>query len=150
MAKQGIVEGRDLMMYMKTGTDASPVYTAVAHSTSHTISWSSESRDRKSKDAGVWAEKVVTGMSCQIKCEALVSYDAEVGYAALLEMMKEGKPVLLKFGYTNEDAGDKYEEGEFVISQIDENAPSGEDATFSVTFDNTGAVTTKAFSTSAN
>lgn len=61
----------------------------------------------------------------------------------MLEVMKSREPVKLKYGFTEEQANDKYEEGLFVITSLEQTSAAGEDATYSATFENTGAVETK-------
>lgn len=145
--KEGdIVEGRDLMMYINTAAgNAAPTYTPQAAATGHTVTYSGETKERVTKDTknGAFGEKKVTKLSVSIKCEALVSFGHAAGYDKLLEVMKSREPVKLKYGFTEEASGDKYEEGMFVITSLEQSSPAGEDATYSATFENTGAVETK-------
>lgn len=141
-----IVEGRDLMMYINTASGgATPTYTPQAAATSHTITYSGETKERVTKDTanGAYGEKKVTKLSVSIKCEALVSFGDAAGYDKLLEVMKSREPVKLKYGFTQEQAGDKYEEGMFVITSLEQSSAAGEDATYSATFENSGAVETR-------
>lgn len=141
-----IIEGRDLMMYVNTAaSNETPVYEPQAAATSHTVTYSGETKERITKDNanGAYGEKKVTKLSVSIKCEALVSFGAEMGYDKLLEVMKGMEPVKLKYGFVQEQEGDKYEEGLFIITSLEQTSPAGEDATYSVTFENTGAIETK-------
>lgn len=141
-----IIEGRDLMLYINTASDAStPTYTPQAAATSHTISYSGETKERVTKDTGngAYSEKKVTKLSVSIKCDALVSFGDNAGYDKLLEVMKSREAVKLKYGFTAEQTGDKYEEGMFVITSIEQSSSAGDDATYSASFENTGAVETK-------
>ena len=141
-----IIEGRDLMMYVNTAaSNETPVYEPQAAATSHTVTYSGETKERITKDNGngAYGEKKVTKLSVSIKCEALVSFGSEMGYDKLLEVMKGMEPVKLKYGFTQEQEGDKYEEGMFIITSLEQTSPAGEDATYSVTFENTGAIETK-------
>jgi len=61
----------------------------------------------------------------------------------LLKQMKLRKPVKLKYGYTESETGTSYEEGLFVITNLEESSPADDDATYSATFENTGNVETK-------
>lgn len=144
MANIGIVEGNDLMLYVNTAeSTTTPVWSPTLHATSHTIDWGAETKVRKTKDTGKWAKKVVTGHSCTIKCDALCSYDAGIGYTELLKMMKLGEEVLLKFSQKSESTGNDYEEGLFVLTAVNQSTPAGEDATYSCTFENSGEILTK-------
>lgn len=141
-----IIEGRDLMMYINTASGgATPTYTPQAAATSHTITYSGETKERVTKDTanGAYGEKKVTKLSVSIKCEALVSFGDAAGYDKLLEVMKSREPVKLKYGFTQEQTGDKYEEGMFVITSLEQSSAADEDATYSATFDNSGAVETR-------
>jgi len=148
--KTGVVEGNDLMLFVNTSTTESPTWSETAHATNHTISWSAATKERKTKTTGKWAQKIVTGYSCQIKCEALVSYKDGVGYKEFMDMFKKGVSVLLKFSHKEVEAQDEFEQGEFLITNIDENAAAGEDASYSATFENFGEVETKKAATPAN
>jgi len=140
-----IIEGRDLMLYINTGTVSSPTYTAQAAATSHTISYTGETKERVTKDTanGAYSEKKVTKLGVSIKCEALVSFGDAAGYDKLLSVMKNREAVKLKYGFSEEVTGDKYEEGMFIITSLEQSSAAGEDATYSATFENTGAVETK-------
>lgn len=148
MAKKSgdIIEGRDLMMYINTAEgEAAPTYTPQAAATSHTITYSGETKERVTKDTanGAYGEKKVTKLSVSIKCEALVSFGDAAGYDKLLAVMKSREAVKLKYGFSEEETGDKYEEGLFVITSLEQTSAAGEDATYSATFENTGAIETK-------
>lgn len=148
MAKQkgDYIEGRDIMLYANTGTsDETPTYTATAAAKSHSINYSGETKERVTKDtgSGAWSEKRVTKLGVSIKVEALTVYNVDCGYDKLLEIMKSRQPVLLKYGFKEEEAGDTYEEGKFVITSLEKNDPADDDSTYSASFENSGEVTTK-------
>ena len=140
------IEGRDLMLFVDTSADgSSPKWTPTAAATSHQISYSGETKERVTKDTGngTFSEKSVTKLSVSITCEALTTFNAECGFDSLLALMKQRKPVKLKYGFTQEENSDKYEEGMFVITSLEQSSPADDDATYSATFENTGAVETK-------
>ena len=146
MARQAgdYVEGRDLMLFVDTSDgSSSPTWTKTAAATSHTISYSGETKERVTKDTenGAFSQKSVTKLSCTITCEALRVFNKEVGFEKLLEIFKSRKPVKLKYGFA--DSADSYEEGQFVITSLEESSPADDDATFSATFENSGNVETK-------
>lgn len=147
MARQtgDILEGRDLMLYINTAEpDATPAYTPQAAATSHTITYSGEAKERITKDSagGAYSEKKVTKLGVSIKCEALVSFGDTAGYDKLLSIMKKRDAVKLKYGFAQEQANDKFEEGLFVITSLEQTSSAAEDATYSATFENSGEVTT--------
>ena len=145
MAKEegDYIEGRDLMLYIQEGDTFIPQ----AAATSHTISYSGETKERVTKDSknGAFSNKRVTKLSVSIQCEALTLFGADSVYDKLLAIMKSRKPVKLKYGYTEEAGGQssKYEEGMFVITSLEQNSPADDDATYSATFENDGNVETK-------
>lgn len=143
----GFVNGSDLLLYLNTSSTSTPAWTPVAHTTSHTVDFSSETKDRVTKDIstnGKWKVKAVSGISATITCEGLVIYDSgSLSYNTILAKMKAGATVLLKFGFREEETGDTYEQGEFIISSISQTSPAGEDTTFSATFENSGEITTE-------
>lgn len=144
--KGSYVEGRDLMLYVNTATtDENPTWVKTAAATSHTISYSGETKERVTKDTGngAFSEKSVTKLSCSITCEALTTFNTDMGYEKLLAIMKARKPVKLKYGYSETETGVTYEEGLFVITSLEQSSPADDDATYSSTFENTGIVETK-------
>lgn len=139
-AKTGYINGSDLL--------ASIDGKACGHCTSHTTTYSSETKDRAVKplasdasgNAGLYKEKTVTGLSVQVKCEGLRFYgETESGLKSLLSKWKVGGFVELK-GFARGNDTAPYMSGKFVISSLEESAPAGDDTTYSATFDNTGAV----------
>ena len=139
--KNGYVNGSDLLMSIDGK--------ACGHCTSHTTTYTSETKDRAVKpaaeelaeNAGLFKEKTVTGLSVQVKCEGLRFYsETESGLKALLAKWKKGEKVELK-GFARGGDANPYMSGNFIISSLEESAPAGDDTTYSATFDNTGAVT---------
>lgn len=148
MARQkgDYIEGRDLMVFVYTsGGSGGPTWTKTAAATSHTISYSAETKERVTKDTenGAFSQKSVTKLSVSISVEALTTYQADCGFKSLLKMFKERKPVKLKYGFTTDEGTEEHEEGLFVITSLEESSPADDDATYSATFENTGNVETK-------
>lgn len=156
MAKTGYINGSDLLLYIQTGgTSESPTMKAVGHCTSHTTTYTSETKDRAVKpaasaamSAGLWKGKSVTGLSISISAEGLRFYDeGECGFADLHNAWKEGKSIYVKAAERNENGNDVqnppsfYLSGLFVISSLEESAPAQDDATYSIQLENDGEVT---------
>ena len=137
------IEGRDLMLYIQE----SDAFIPQAAATSHTISYSGETKERVTKDSknGAFSNKRVTKLSVSIQCEALTLFGEDSVYDKLLAIMKSRQSVKLKYGYTEEAGGQssKYEEGMFIITSLEQNSPADDDATYSATFENDGNVETK-------
>ena len=136
----GYVNGSDLLVSIGGK--------AAGHCTTHTTTYNSETKDRAVKpastasaSAGLWKEKSVTGLSVQVKVEGLRFYaDQESGMKDLLAKWKAGAVVELK-GFARSADASPYMNGNFIVSTLEENAPAGDDATYSATFDNSGEVT---------
>jgi len=79
-----------------------------------------------------------------IKADALRSF-GDSDKKLLLKTMKQKKNVMLKYGFAeaDEQTGDDYEEGEFVIDSLEETSQAGEDVTYSAQFSSSGDVVTK-------
>lgn len=136
----GYVNGSDLLVSIGGK--------AAGHCTTHTTTYNTETKDRAVKpastasaSAGLWKEKSVTGLSVQVKVEGLRFYaDQESGMKDLLAKWKAGAVVELK-GFARSADASPYMSGSFIVSTLEENAPAGDDTTYSATFDNSGEVT---------
>lgn len=136
----GYKNGSDLIIFIGTK--------AVGHCTSHTVSFSTETKDVAVKpaasvaagNAGLFKSKRVTGLGVQIKADGLGYYnEAESGLADVISSWKVGQHVTVKASAREHDAN-PYLTGNFIISSIEQNDPAGEDETYSITLDNDGPV----------
>lgn len=143
----GYVNGSDLLLSLSSS--ASGTFKAFGHCTSHTCTFSSETKERAVKPAasvttlgaGLWKDKSVNGLSLQIKGDGLRYYgEAENGFKDLLGLWKTGALVYAKAFVRSNDTA-PYLSGAFVISSVEQTGGAGEDATYSVTLDNSGEVT---------
>lgn len=121
---------------------------AVGHCTSHTATFNTETKDVavkplasvKASNASLFKSKRVTGLSVQVKADGLQFYsETESGVKVVLSKWKNGDSIELSL-FERENDATPYVKGKFIISTIEQTAPAGEDATYSVTFDNDGAV----------
>ena len=135
------VNGSDLLVMVGTK--------AVGHCTTHTATFSTETKDTAVKPtaataasaASLFKGKRVSGLSIQVKADGLVfSGETEAGFKDILGAWKAGEPVELVL-LKRENDDNPYCSGNFIISSLENTAPAGEDATYSATFDNDGAVT---------
>lgn len=140
------LDGRNLMLYLNSAeTNDAPTWQAQALATSHTITYNTETKERLTKDSpGGNPEKRITAVTVTIKADALRAF-GDKDKKLLLKAMKEKQNVLLKYGFAKEDEqeGDDYEEGEFVIDSLEETSQAGEDVTYSAQFSSSGDVQTK-------
>lgn len=145
MSKAKAVLGKDLMLFVGGKS--------IALATSCKLSISAEMIDTQSKDSGIWTEKDVKKLSWNGSSENTFSADEDInGYDKLLELMLARAPIQILFGIpANADAGElpdagwtvptgKHYSGSVIITNLELNAPDGDKATFSVTFEGTGAL----------
>lgn len=121
---------------------------AVGHCTSHSATFNTETKDVAVKplasvqasNASLFKSKRVIGLSVQVKVDGLQFYsETESGVKVVLSKWKNGDSIELTL-FERENDTTPYVKGNFIISTLDQTAPAGEDATYSVTFDNNGAV----------
>lgn len=145
MSKPKAVLGKDLMLFVDSK--------AIALATSCKLSMSAETIDTQSKDSGIWTEKDIKKLSWNCSSENLFSADeAANSYDKLFAMMLARKPIAIKFGIpSNADAGELPDggwslpasgaySGNVLITSLELNAPDGDKATFSASFEGTGAL----------
>ena len=145
MSKAKSVLGKDLMLFVGGK--------ALALATSCKLSISAETIDTQSKDSGIWAEKDIKQLSWNGSSENLFSADDKVsGYDTLLDWMLNRQPVEAKFGIPANANADGVPaagwtlpaasySGNVLITNLELNAPDGDKATFSATFEGTGKLT---------
>ena len=131
---------------------------SIAFATNHTLSISADTKETSSKDSGgLWQTSEIGTLSWSGKSENLYSDSkAGVGYLELFELMKARTPITGVFalegnstnladgklgevptaGWTPK-AGDGLT-GQMIITNLELNAPNGDNATFSVDFTGVG------------
>jgi len=129
MPKTGIVDGGDILASIKKEGGS---YEAVGHGTSCKISTSTSFRERRTKDTN-GKERYPDETDTQISVESLTLYDG-FSYYDLKAIQLAGVAVSVKYAPKVEEAGDKYEEGEFYIESLERSDAVAEDSTMSVTF----------------
>jgi predicted secreted protein len=136
----GYIHGSDLLLGIMVET----VFTPLGHSKSCEIQNSAETKDRATKETsqnGKWKDKTVSSLSVSISAEGFAFYGDTMGYDALLAMWGAGQPVILKYAHRGEEAT-KYRTGSFLITSLKESAPADDDASYSISLENSGEVTT--------
>lgn len=151
---KNIQKGTDIMVFVKQDG----IYKSIAHATSHTLSVTGETQEVNSKDYGEFGSSTVNKITWEITSENLMTED----YETLFDLMLAKTQLDLVFGMksitTNiedqaDGAPDYYtpknnvaagyqgaKTGKAYITSLQENAPNGENATFSVTFTGVGAI----------
>jgi len=152
MARSGYINGSDMLLYIGSGSSAK----AIGHCTSHSCTFSSETKDRAVKPtaatagtgAGLWKQKSVTGLSISISADGLCFYsEGEAGFKECLTSWKTGQVVNAKCMARAESGSGgstptAYLEGSFIITSIQRTDPAGDDATYSIQLENSGEPTT--------
>lgn len=122
---------------------------ALGFSTGCKISTSTETGERVTKEAaaGKWKEKYVKSFSETITAEGCVLTDGEAGtptYDQLKDMQLQGKPVdatyNLREGGSREGKTAGGYKGQYIITSLELDGQAGDDAKYSVTLENSGAV----------
>lgn len=115
---------------------------ALGHSTECKISYKAETGTRKTKEAaaGKWDEKYVKSLGCTVTASGFVHEDDSTnGLDALRTAFKNATPVNASWAYRD---GGGIDGGQFIITQLDHEGKAGDDETYSITLENSGAVTT--------
>lgn len=122
---------------------------AIGHSTSHTYSFSSETKDHAVKapmsttstKGSLYKNKTVTGLSSSIKTDGLVYVgESETTFAELLAAWAKGEPVEVK-AFKRDTSSAPFITGKYIITSLECNAPANEDATYSISLENAEEVT---------
>lgn len=137
MEKTGYVNGSDILL--KVGEKAT------GHSSSHTITYNSETKDRAvkpvasaAKSSGLWKEKGVTGLSISVQAEGFRFYqETENGFEEVAPSWGKGMSVDGEAFHRSNDTK-PYLKGKFVIASIEETNPANDDATYSISLENDG------------
>lgn len=148
-----VIKGGDLMLFVGGKS--------IAYATSHSLSISADTKETSSKDSGgKWQTSEVGTLSWTCSSENLCgNTSAGIGFDELFEYMVARKPITGVFALegdsTNFDEGkldavptagwkakanDGYT-GQMIITNLEKNAPNGENATIKVDFTGVGALT---------
>lgn len=123
---------------------------ALGFSTGCKVSTSVETGERITKEAvsGKWKEKYVKSFSEQVTADGCILTDGDSDlptYDQLRELMLKGEPVEAQYSLrdgnkrTGKTAGGY--KGKYIITQLDADGQAGDDGKYSVTLQNSGAVT---------
>lgn len=142
------IQGGDLMLFLDNES--------IAYATNHTLTIDGETQDTSNKDegGGGWASNEVSILSWSATSDNLYSLDGEGdNFEDLFDLMVAKTPIDAVFakksqnvvdvptgGWTPATTGYK---GKVVITNLTLNAPNGEYATYSATFQGVGALQKK-------
>ena len=100
--------------------------------------------DLTSLDSGSWREILADQKEWRITFNALVPKTGTNNYDAMLEELKDNdEPVTVSMSKRDPENGDKYEEGDAIITSLTFSASVGDRATYSGTLEGTGPLLTK-------
>lgn len=151
------INGSDLMLFIGTGNGDSVTYKSIAFATSHKLSISAETVETSSKDSGgKWTSKAVRKLSWNMSTDNLFSLDGEGStYDDLFDLMTGRTEIDVVFSLEKDYASKADEvpsggwtpmttgqyKGKVVITSLELNAPNGDNATFTASFEGVGALT---------
>lgn len=149
------INGSDLMLFLKGTGDTAPK--SIAFATNHSLSISAETVETSSKDSGgKWVSKAPRKLSWTMSTENLYSLDGEGStYDDLFTLMTGREEIEVVFSLEKDYAtkADEVPEGgwtpvttgqykgKVVITSLELNAPNGDNATFTASFEGVGALT---------
>lgn len=117
---------------------------ALGHSTECKISYKAETGTRKTKEAaaGKWDEKYVKSLGCTVTASGFVHEDDDgqsnkPNIDTLRTAFKTGQAVQATWAYRD---GSGIDGGQFIITALDHEGKAGDDETYSITLENSGAV----------
>ena len=148
-----VIEGGDLMVFVENES--------IALATNHTMTISVDTKDKSTKDSGSkWQAFEASVLTWSIKSENLFSVDGKhgIGYDVMFDYMIQRKPVTIVFSLKNVGEAENYNQqmqvpgdgwspggavcinmfGQALITNLEANAPNGDNASFSVDFTGIG------------
>jgi len=127
----GIINGTDLLIYIGG--------TKIYHSTNHSLNLGMSPRDATTKDSAAWKALLGGLRNWSISGDALMAMDAAYGYSELQAVLIARTAVTVKF--SSEVAGDYYWSGSALLTVLDLEAGTEDNASMSYTLEGTGALT---------
>lgn len=135
MATTGNINGTNILIYVGGS--------AIACTTSASISMSMSTIDVSCKGSGGWAEKIAGQKEWSMSGEGLTQFDAAYGFVDLVSVWKNRTAVTVRFS-TNV-TGDEYFEGTAYITSLSEDAPNEDVVTYSFELEGSGELNTPTY-----
>lgn len=140
-------DGTDLILSIEVGGKQ----VALGHSTECKISYKAETGTRKTKEAaaGKWDEKYVKSLGVTVTAQGFVHAADEatsgatgVGLPTLEDVFLAHVPVKASWNYRDAaETATTYHSGSFVLTQLENEGKAGDDETYTITLENSGAIT---------
>jgi len=135
MASTGKLNGHDLLVYVDG--------VALTHSTSCSVSISMSTISATTKDSNKWEDILPGTRTWSMSSENNLALDAANGIEEVFAILDDAdRSVTVKFATS--DAADRFFSGTAYITEISVDAPDESPATFSISFQGTGALTLSA------
>ena len=134
MATTGVINGTAIGIYIGG--------TKVSKATSGSISVTHSPRDITSKDSAGWSESLEGLREWSMEGEGMFALDATYGVVDLEGVLTARTAVTVRF--STETTGDEYWEGTAICTDLSADTGVEESATFSFSFQGTGALNYKA------
>lgn len=118
---------------------------AIGFSTTCKITTNAETQSRSTKEAGegLWEESYVTKLSESVSFEGYDTVASRMGYDLLRQKLEAGEPITGTYGYEGET---DVREGQYLLTQLEEDGTAGEDVKFSGQMKSCGAILKKILS----
>lgn len=160
-----IIQGGDMMLFVKKGSD----YKSIAFATNHSITINLETKETSTKDSGgKWQTSEAGIMSWTANSENLMGNESQgYSYDELFALMIAREPIDVRFALEGDStdygankldtvptggwkpAATKYYEGKALITALTKNAPNGDKASFTCDLTGIGALTSNGVTTKA-
>lgn len=131
--------GKNVLLYINYGegaTVAAPVWTLIGGQQSADLSMSADDIDVSDKNSGGWGETVAGIKSTELTLEGIIC-NGDEGYAALKDAFIKGEAVDI-CRYASDGTADR---NTYSITELSDETPHDDAATFSVTLAGKGAPT---------
>ena len=129
----GVINGTSLLVYI----DATH---PIGYSTNASLALNADMRDISNKDSAGWKAVLPGQKNWTINCEALVIFTESYNLAYIMNLIIAKITVSIKIATSN-IAGDYYFSGSAYVTSCNMNAGNEANATFTVNFQGTGALT---------
>lgn len=112
--------------------------TAVAHSTSASLSLNMSTRDATTKSSSGWSDKLEGVRDWSMSGECFFAEDAAYGYEDIFDLVNGRTTATVK--YSSSVTGDKEYTGTAYFTSLERTAPTEDSETYSFSLEGTGAL----------
>lgn len=132
-----IKKGVDVLVYVNTGDEVTPVWTPIGGQRNATLTLETEDLDVTTKDSsGAMRERLATFISWSVACDGLW-VESDAGLQALRDNWRNRSLVTIRIKFADDDI----EEGQAIITSVDLDSPYDDAATYSAEFSGASELT---------